>query len=526
VIGNKTNAINEAGLDDAASISVSGTVAHAYGEDGAGDITATGRFEAKYQMDGTDQVLKSGGDDIAVTTNANGYVGKLADGTVVFELSINAAGKYTYTQYEPVDHQGINLTGDDDIIWLKFYVEITDKDGDTDTGVIVIDLKDDGPSITGNGLAVLENRLEDGVITANGSIRNFDFGADGAGSIKSNGEVMVRFEENGPNTTLKSGGEDVAITKTDGGYIGKLADGTTVFTVEFNSQTGTFQYRQFEPVDHNGAGDERLWIKLGVTITDADGDTDTAFISIDIRDDVVVATDDRDSVNETGTTTGNVLTNDDAGVDAPGVVMKVTVNGQNYDVPTNGSNVSVSGQYGTLTINNTGAYSYTANNVTGDKVDVFSYTLKDSDGDTDTATLTINVNDTTVIKPTDVNGTGSTDDTVVGDNGVDVETGTINVNYNGDGPGTTMGTNQFSSSDNTLTANGVPVVVTFSNGTYTGKAGNTTVFTMKINSDGTYRFEQKEALDHSNTNSNNEGLNLVFGVKATDSDGDVGTGSY
>jgi len=354
-----------------------------------------------------------------------------------------------------------------------------------------------------------------------------DFGADGDGSIKSNGTVMTLYKEGGPNQQFTSGGKDIITTTTNNGYVGRLADGTVIYTLNINSKTGEYTYKQYEPVDHPGAGltgtKDVIWVKFGVTITDGDGDTDTAFIQIDIRDDAPDAKNDSKTITEGNRTTGNVITNDDVGADEAGTVMKVTFAGRDYNVPTSG-NLTVTGDHGTLTINKAGSYTYVAGQVTRNEVDQFTYTLKDADGDTDTATLTINVGDVYVppdFTPTGVGGSGSTDDTVVDNSGRDVETGTISVNYHGDGPGTTMGTGSFSSPG--LRSGGSAVNVSFNNGTYTGTAGGKVIFTMTINSNGTYRFEQKEALDHSNTNSNNEGLNLVFGVKATDSDGDVGS---
>ncbi len=57
---------------------------------------------------------------------------------------------------------------------------------------------------------------------------------------------------------------------------------------------------------------------------------------------------------------------------------------------------TVNGQYGVLTINEDGSYSYARNAGTpGGVSDVFTYTLTDGDGDSDTATLTISIGDST-----------------------------------------------------------------------------------------------------------------------------------
>src|SRR5690606_3118119 len=77
----------------------------------------------------------------------------------------------------------------------------------------------------------------------------------------------------------------------------------------------------------------------------------------------------------------------------------------------------IEGEYGTLTIEPDGSYSYALNNdnaevnalKTGETlIDEFSYTLTDIDGDSDTATLTITINGNTdgapTIEPEDGNG--------------------------------------------------------------------------------------------------------------------------
>jgi len=54
-----------------------------------------------------------------------------------------------------------------------------------------------------------------------------------------------------------------------------------------------------------------------------------------------------------------------------------------------GAGTTVNGQYGQLTINADGSYSYSRSAGTpGGVSDVFTYTLTDADGDASTATLT------------------------------------------------------------------------------------------------------------------------------------------
>ncbi len=57
---------------------------------------------------------------------------------------------------------------------------------------------------------------------------------------------------------------------------------------------------------------------------------------------------------------------------------------------------ATAGQYGVLTLNADGSYSYVRNaNAPGKVSDVFTYTITDGDGDTDTATLTITLDNST-----------------------------------------------------------------------------------------------------------------------------------
>jgi T1SS-143 domain-containing protein len=83
------------------------------------------------------------------------------------------------------------------------------------------------------------------------------------------------------------------------------------------------------------------------------------------------------------------------------------------------------------------------------------------------------------------------------------------------------------SSTYALKSCGVPVVVTYNatTGIYTGMAGTRAVFTMDINANGTYTFKQLDQVDHADATNANDWVDLTFGVKATDADGDVGTGS-
>jgi VCBS repeat-containing protein len=140
-------------------------------------------------------------------------------------------------------------------------------------------------------------------------------------------------------------------------------------------------------------------------VTDANGNTTTGTILVDIIDDVPHAYSNTNSVTEGADATGNVLTDgtDDVfgadGAAAGGGVVGVRA-GSDTSTPASGSlgGAGIPGTYGTLTLNADGSYTYAANPdaVTGNQTDTFVYTIMDGDGDLSTTTLAISVNNVTV----------------------------------------------------------------------------------------------------------------------------------
>ena len=174
----------------------------------------------------------------------------------------------------------------------------------------------------------------------------------------------------------------------------------TLTVTGYNAATGTitYSYTLADNTSGNGTHDD-----FTVTVTDADGDTASSTLVIAIVDDEPIARNDTDSVTENNlTATGNVMTavgttNSPAGLDVVGAddatltaVQGVGPVDTTFDI--NGDLV-VQGQYGQLTIDADGNYTY---ELTGElpeaaATDVFTYTITDGDGDPATATLTINI---------------------------------------------------------------------------------------------------------------------------------------
>ena len=182
-------------------------------------------------------------------------------------------------------------------------------------------------------------------------------------------------------------------------------------TLVLNAATGTYTYTLTTPFDTTpdstttAAQTEQDKDSFSYTVTDAQGNSTTGTILVDIIDDVPTAHVDSGNVNEGALLTvaaSGVLSNDVAGADgftAGGGVVGVRAAGSDLTTDvTTGVATPIAGLHGTLHLNADGSYTYqsTANNITADTTDVFVYTVKDGDGDLSTTTLTINLANVTL----------------------------------------------------------------------------------------------------------------------------------
>ncbi len=334
-----------------------------------GAFGTTGEFIASGSVDNNQ--LTSNGVAIVVTATDTGYVG-MAGSAVVFELNIDPdTGSYGYQQFGGIDHA--DAADADDVLNLHFGLQVTDVDGDTAEGFVTVNVHDDGASI-GNGASTVDET--GGFDTVTGSI-SVDAGADGsADGVVGNGV----FSASDPSLTSNGQAVNVSYDASNNTYTG-TAGGRTIFTLNIEAD-GEYSFTQLDTLDHADTtnANDAIALKFGVAITDNDGDSDNASITINVRDDGAVARNDSNSVARNQTReTGNVLNNDDFGADSDGTLL------------TTGTFV---GNFGTLTLNANGSYSYVVTDQTGVRsagTDVFSYQIEDADGDVDTAQLTINV---------------------------------------------------------------------------------------------------------------------------------------
>ncbi|MFE8900946.1 VCBS domain-containing protein, partial [Cobetia marina] len=186
-----------------------------------------------------------------------------------------------------------------------------------------------------------------------------------------------------------------------------------------------------------------------VVVTDITGQSTSDSLDIAILDTAPEAKADTRNIGEDTTTTldGNVIdgasdTADTIGADA------TTVTAVDGNAVTADTAAVVTGDYGTLTLNSDGSYSYVLDTTNADVqsldanqslTDVFSYTITDADGDTSSTTLTITVDGATDGAPTitDISATSdnsvteATGDTVTGSFTVAAEAGIDTVTIGG-----------------------------------------------------------------------------------------------
>jgi len=313
-------------------------------------------------------------DDVVINDNNLGdggitttLVSDVSNGT----LTLNLNGTFTYTP--DADYNGSD----------NFTYQLSDTDGDTDDAIVNITVTsvDDVVDAIDDAFSVDEDAsLSDNVIT-----NDLNLG---------DGGIVVSLNTNASNGTLNLN-----------------ADGTFTYT---------------PAADFNG-NDSFIY-----DIVDSDGDTDNAAVNITVNsvDDVVGAIDDSFSVNEDGSLSGNVITND----------LNLGDGGISVSLDSDVSN-------GTLTLNADGSFLYSPDSDFQGS-DTFSYQISDSDGDNDVATVNITVDSVDdVVDAVDdsfsVNEDGSLSDNVItndlnlGDGGIatslitDVTNGTLTFNADG-----------------------------------------------------------------------------------------------
>lgn len=362
-------------------------------------------------------------------------------------LTIHSDGSYSYAR------NAGSAGGVSDV----FTYTLTDGDNDKATAQLTITIADATPTST--------------IPTAGGATTTvYESGLNGGTEASTNKETTsgtISFTSPdglAVSDAIKLGGHTLTTTNQS------FSDGLTA-RYEYNAATGTgtIYYSYTLPAKTSG---DNTTATFAVEIKDADGDSATAGnLVINIVDDAPITVADTGSVTEgallTKDAASGVLSSDQSGADgwAIGGGVVGVAKGNTGTTSSTGVGTSITGDYGTLTLNANGSYSYKAdpNKITANAQDVFTYTVRDADGDLKTSTLTINVQDVTANPLTTV---GS-----VREDGIDA---------NGTQPAGT----DASSSSNIINGD-----LNLQTGwTAQAKTGTTANGTYTVNSDGTYSF--------------------------------------
>ncbi|WP_095125546.1 retention module-containing protein [Pseudomonas sp. Irchel s3a12] len=307
-------------------------------------------------------------------------------------LVLNANGTYTYTlNINDADFK--NLHGGGNGTETFAYI-ITDADGDTSTANLVLNIhnNDDqvylnGLDVNGGELTVYEKNLSDGT-------------SPDTPALTQSGTFTVTALDG--LQTLTVGGINVVTGGVAAGFPQSIVTplGSTLTITGYNPATGVVSY-SYTLVDNethpNANGANSITENFNVVASDTDGSTATGQINVNIVDDLPSAHPDAASVAEGGTVSGNVLNNDIGGADGPavtGAVVGVRAGADTSTSAIGGLNSNINGTYGYLTLdaNGNAVYHSNPNAVNGPgAMDVFTYTVRDSDGDESTTTITIDV---------------------------------------------------------------------------------------------------------------------------------------
>jgi len=365
---------------------------------GVGDVEDTSDAEDA-PLNGTPNLISIAYDENGdgVITSSETFVFDAANTSYVIEakygtLTIQNTGAYTYTS---VDGQALPFDEVADV--FTYIIEDNDlEESETDTATLTINLSSNlvnlPPEAEDDSFSVNEGGTVGGnVITHDdGDLKVDTDGGDGdtLSVTHVNGELLIFDAADGNYETIAVEGGTLRIN-ADGQFTYTNSDGFVL-----GSLPPTFTY----------------------TLSDGiDSDLTPATVTINVLDSAPVANADNNYINlsfEEGdftageyTVDGNVVTEDRSSGDRPDssesgqitlinvIYMGIT---HNFDVD---GNIVIETDYGVLSIDNTGSYSYViaANTEIPDQAvtDVFTYTIQDNDEslqETAFTTLTININ--------------------------------------------------------------------------------------------------------------------------------------
>lgn len=393
-------------------------------ETGPGTVTGDTSLNGNVILD-TDPTAGSdnapAGTTISAVTNAQGVTTNInADGTVVQgqygTLTINRDGSYSYT----LTDTSAAVIGRTE----SFTYTIT-HNGVSASAQLVVSL---GTGTVSNGIVAVDDT---NALTFDTSVHEINNGTSSQGGftlvgINLGNTLGLNLLDDMTNPIIYNVEEGTTRTMTIQASVGgvALASVFDLYVYKFNNATQTFEQVRVESgwlrAPLLGGTSSQLTLQLPAgeylfLLNTASGITALTAYTLSVLQDHVYSV---SSISET--TTGDVLANDPV----PAGTLVTEVNG----VAVNGTGtITIQGEYGTLTINSSGQYTYTLRSGVGvDHIstpDTFVYTVTAPDGTKDTASLNITptaqpmnaVNDVSaVMDVTSVHHTSAYSDTTVG----------------------------------------------------------------------------------------------------------------
>ncbi|MFQ2447747.1 retention module-containing protein [Aeromonas caviae] len=232
--------------------------------------------------------LTSGGKAVTIGADSQPgvYLGKDSAGKLIFKLTLDVSGRYTFELTGNLDH---SVQGKD-LLDIQLPLQARDSDGDLSAEVIGhVSVQDDVPVAVDAGKTLNEGAKVTGDLLATASE-----GADDA--------VVRAVTINGTEHPIAGTG-NTTISVTDG-------TGQIIGTLVINAE-GDYSFTAKSGIDHSNS---TLVQQIGFHLVDGDGDTDDGLLTLTIRD-------------EAGKLTVSAVTGqEDAGASDPGQGIPITMN--------------------------------------------------------------------------------------------------------------------------------------------------------------------------------------------------------
>ncbi|WP_394293672.1 retention module-containing protein [Aeromonas rivipollensis] len=202
--------------------------------------------------------LSSGGKAVSISADSQPgvYLGKDSGGKLIFKLTLDVSGHYTFELTGNLDHSAQG----DDLLDIQLPLQALDSDGDLSGEVIGhVSVRDDVPEAVDAGKTLNQGAKVSGDLLATASE-----GADDA--------VVRSVTINGVEHPIAaSGNTTIAVTDSTGQTIGTLV---------INAE-GNYSFTARADIDHSN---NTLVQKIDFHLVDGDGDTDDGVLTLTIRD--------------------------------------------------------------------------------------------------------------------------------------------------------------------------------------------------------------------------------------------------